>query len=541
MNSVNRSNRSRFKQLGAIVAAVICLAVTPAQAKTLKWAFQGDPVSMDPYTINETLTLGYLNNVYEGLVRYGRQMVVEPALATEWTNTKPDVWRFKLRQNVKFHDGTPFTADDVLFSWKRIASKGSDVKTFVAGIKDIKKIDDMTIDIITDGPRPIFTREIVRWYIMSESWAVKNKAVEVGELTTGEENYANRHANGTGPFMLKSRAPGIKTVLVAAPNWWDKPEHNVSEAILTPIKSAATRVASLLSGELDMMYPVPTQDAARIRSTKGLRMLEGPEARTIFLGMDLRRDELLYSNIKGKNPLKDVRVRKAMYQAIDMEAIKKKVMRGNSWPTALMIAPQINGFDKSLNERYPYDPKMAKKLLTDAGYGDGFEIVLDCPNDRYVNDEAICQAIAAMEAKVGIKVKLNAQTKAKHFGKIKSEDTSFYLLGWTPETFDAHNVFYNNVKTRPAYLKSGKPQPGQGQWNCGNYSNPEVDKLIERIANEVDDDKRQTMISRMMSIHKEEIGHIPLHQQPLSWGVKSNVDLYQAPDNTFSLRFVTVN
>jgi peptide/nickel transport system substrate-binding protein len=206
-----------------------------------------------------------------------------------------------------------------------------------------------------------------------------------------------------------------------------------------------------------------------------------------------------------------------------------------------MIAPQINGFDKSLNERYPYDPKMAKKLLTDAGYGGGFEIVLDCPNDRYVNDEAICQAVAAMQAKVGIKVKLNAQTKAKHFGKIKSEDTSFYLLGWTPETFDVHNVFYNNVKTRPAYLKSGTPQPGQGQWNCGNYSNPEVDKLIERIANEVDDNKRQSMVSRMMSVHKEEIGHIPLHQQPLSWGVKSSVDLYQAPDNTFSLRFVTIN
>jgi peptide/nickel transport system substrate-binding protein len=541
MNVTYCSKVRRFKHLSATVAAVICLAVTPVQAKTLKWAFQGDPVSMDPYTINETLTLGYLNNVYEGLVRYGREMVVEPALASEWTNTKPDVWRFKLRPNVKFHDGTPFSADDVLFSWKRISSKGSDVKTFVSGIKDIKKIDDMTIDIVTDGARPIFTREIVRWYIMSEAWATKNNAVEVGELTTGDENYANRHANGTGPFMLKSREPGVKTVLLANPTWWDKAEHNVSEAILTPIKSPATRVASLLSGELDMMYPVPTQDADRIRNTKGLRMLEGPEARTIFLGMDVRRDELLYSNIKGKNPLKDVRVRKAIYQAIDMEAIKKKVMRGNSWPTGLMIAPQINGFDKQLNPRFPFDPEASKKLLADAGYPNGFELVLDCPNDRYVNDEAICQAVAAMEAKVGIKVKLNAQTKAKHFGKIKLEDTSFYLLGWTPETFDVHNVFYNNVKTRPAYLKTGTPQPGQGQWNCGNYSSAEVDGLIEKIANEVDNDKRNKMISQMMSIHKEEVGHIPLHQQPLSWGVKSNVDLYQAPDNTFSIRFVTIN
>ncbi len=512
-----------------------------AEAKTFRWAFQGDPVSMDPYTINETLTLGFLANIYESLVRYDSNMKIKPALAESWSNPSPDVWRFKLRKNVKFHNGTPFSADDVIFSWKRTLSDGSDVKTFISGIKDIKKIDDHTIDVTTDGTRPIFTSEIVRWYIMSKSWAEKNDATDVGELSSGMENYANRHANGTGPFMLKTREPAVKTVLVPNPNYWAKLDHNVTEAILTPIKSAATRVASLLSGELDMMYPVPTQDAKRVATTKGFRMLQGPEARTIFLGFDLRRDELLYSSVKGKNPLKDVRVRKAFYQALDMELIREKVMRGDSWPAALMIAPQINGFNEKLNKRFPYDPAAAKKLLADAGYADGFEIVLDCPNDRYVNDEAICQAVAGMLAKVKVKVRLNAQTKAKHFGKIKSEDTSFYLLGWTPETFDVHNVFYNNVKTRPAYLPAGvKPQPGQGQWNCGNYSNPEVDKLIEQIANEIDTGKRQALVDTMMTIHKEEVGHLPLHQQPLSWGVKDGVELVQAPDNTFNLRWVKI-
>lgn len=529
--------------LGVVLSASVGFAaLDKAEAKTFRWAFQGDPVSMDPYTINETLTLGFLGNIYESLIRRRKDLTIEPSLAESWENVKPDVWRFHLRKGVKFHDGTPFTAKDVVFSYKRTLSKGSDVKTFVSGIKDIKILDDHTIDVVTAGPRPIFTSEIPFWYIMSADWAKKNNAVEVGLLTTGTENYANRNANGTGPYKLKSREPGVKTVLVPFKGWWDKNASNVTEGILTPIKSPATRVAALLSGELDMMYPAPTQDVNRIKKTKGLDMLEGPEARTIFLGLDHRRDELLYSNIKGKNPLKDVRVRKAMYQSINIEAIVKKVMRGNAWPAALMIAPQINGFTKELNTRFPYDPAASKKLLAAAGYPNGFEIVLDCPNDRYVNDEAICLAVAGMMAKVGIKVKVNAQTKAKHFGKIKREDTSFYLLGWTPSTFDVHNVFYNNVKTRPKYLPKGvEPQPGQGQWNCGGYSNPEVDKLLDLVANEVNPKTRQEMISKMMSIHKEEIGHIPLHQQPLSWAKKSSIDLHQSPDNTFQLRWVTIN
>ena len=529
--------------LGVVLSASVGFAaLDKAEAKTFRWAFQGDPVSMDPYTINETLTLGFLGNIYESLIRRRKDLSIEPSLAESWENVKPDVWRFNLRKGVKFHDGSPFTAKDVVFSFKRTLSKGSDVKTFVSGIKEIKILDDYTIDVVTAGPRPIFTSEIPFWYIMSADWAKKNDAVEVGLLTTGTENFANRNANGTGPYKLKSREPGVKTVLVLNENLWDKNTSNVTEGILTPIKSPATRVAALLSGELDMMYPAPTQDVNRIKKTKGLDMLEGPEARTIFLGFDHRRDELLYSNIKGKNPLKDVRVRKAMYQSINIEAIIKKVMRGNAWPAALMIAPQINGFTKELNTRFPYDPAASKKLLAAAGYPNGFEIVLDCPNDRYVNDEAICLAIAGMMAKVGIKVKVNAQTKAKHFGKIKREDTSFYLLGWTPSTFDVHNVFYNNVKTRPKYLPKGvEPQPGQGQWNCGGYSNPEVDKLLDLVANEVNPKTRQEMISKMMSIHKEEIGHIPLHQQPLSWAKKSSIDLHQSADNTFQLRWVTMN
>ena len=536
---VSRRTLTRVFFTTAALAVVLLTVCAPAQAKTFKWAFQSDAGSMDPFTMNNTMTLGFTANVYEGLVRHAKDEAIEPCLATDWKVTQPDVWRFNLRKNVTFHDGTPFTADDVIFSWKRANSKGSDMKSFVGGIKDIKKIDDHAIDIVTNGPWPLLLNDMFRWYIMPKKWCEANKCEEVAAFTSGtEETFATRHANGTGPFMLKSREPQVKTVMVPNPNWWDTREDNVTEAVFTPIKSAATRIASLLSGELDMIYPLPIQDVNRVKKTAGFRAIQGEETRTIFLGFDTSRDELLYSDVKGKNPLKDVRVRKAMYQAIDMEAIKKKIMRGACWPTGLMIGATINGFNPKLNERFPYDPKESKRLLAEAGYPNGFSIVLDTPNDRYVNDEAISQAVAAMLSKAGITCKLNAQTRSKHFAKIASMDTSFYMLGWSPMSFDVHNTFYNNVMTNGRTIKD--PQPGQGNWNCGNYSNPKVDELINAMTTEIDPAKRQALIDECMKIHKEDVGHIPLHQQALCWGASDKVDLHQSADNTFSLRWVTV-
>jgi peptide/nickel transport system substrate-binding protein len=533
---VSKRNLTFFTVAISILLFLVCI---PAHAKTFKWAFQSDAGSMDPYTMNNTMTLGFTALVYEGLVRHAKDESIEPCLATSWEVTQPDVWRFNLRKNVKFHDGTPFTADDVIFSWKRAASKGSDMKSFVAGIKDIKRIDDNTIDIITNGPWPLLLNDIFRWYIMPKKWCEDNKSVEVSLMTsTSEETYATRHTNGTGAFVLKSREPQVKTVFVQNPEWWDVRTDNVTEAIFTPIKSAATRVASLLSGELDMIYPLPIQDVARIKKTPGYYAIQGMEVRTIFLGFDTARDELLFSDVKDKNPLKDVRVRKAMYQAVDIDAIHQKIMRGASWPTALMIGSNINGFDAELNKRFPYDPEESKRLLAEAGYPNGFSIILDTPNDRYVNDEAISQAVAAMLSKVGIKCKLNSQTRSKHFAKIASFNTSFYLLGWAPMSFDMHNTYFNNVMTVGKSVEN--PQPGQGNWNCGNYSNPEVDMLLNTMTSEIDPTKRQALISKAMKLHKDDVGHLPLHQQALSWAASDKVEVHQSADNTLSLRWVTV-
>ena len=521
----------KFTRMLAITAMSLGLAAG-AHAAQFKFADQGDSLSMDPYMLNESLLLSFTGNMYEGLTGRNRKLELVPELATDWKQTSPTTWRFNLRKGVQFHDGSPFTADDVIFSLERARGEGSDMKTYVGAIKEIKKIDDHTIDIITSQPFPILPEVIYLWRIMPKQWSEKNNATRPVDVRKGTENYASNNANGTGPFMLKSRQPGVRTVLVPNPSWWGKPEHNLTEVVFTPIGNDATRVAALISGEIDMMQPVPLQDIARINSNPNLKVMQGPELRTIFLGMDQKRDELLFSSVKGKNPFKDKRVRQAFYQAIDIEAIRKNIMRGAATPTGLMVAPGINGFVPELNARLPYDPDAAKKLLAEAGYPNGFEVTMNCPNDRYVNDGEICQAVAAMLARVGIKVNLLAETKATYFPKILSRNTSFYLLGWTPATYDSHNPLYALMAT--------PGEGGQGQFNLGAYSNAKLDELTTKLASETDKAKRDAMIREAFKIHQDDVGHLPLHQQALAWGMKKNVELVQMPDNFNYLRYIVV-
>jgi peptide/nickel transport system substrate-binding protein len=335
--------------------------------------------------------------------------------------------------------------------------------------------------------------------------------------------------------MIESHQPGVKTVFKANPNWWRKPEHNLKEIIFTPISSDATRVAALLSGEIDLMEPVPIQDIARVTASPNAVVMTGPELRTIFLGMDQTRDELLFSNVKGKNPFKDVRVREAFYKAIDIELIKSRVMRGLSTPSALMIAPQLF---KLSNEfvRPKYDADGAKKLLAEAGYPEGFEVGMDCPNDRYVNDAAICQAVVGMLARIGVKVNLMAQPKALYFAKVFKSgnyNTSFYLLGWTPGTLDSHNVLFEIMGCRD------NPASSRGDTNLGGYCNKEFDATTDKVLQETDPTKRDLLIKTAFEISAKDFGYIPLHQQVLAWGVSKKVKLVQRADNQVLLYWAT--
>ena len=515
-----------------LLIAVMTLAWGMSQAVTLRVANQGDAQSMDPHSLNESLQLGFMSNVYEPLIGRDKKLGLVPALATKWTQPSPTVWRFELRKGVTFHDGSPFTADDVVFSFKRAAGEGSDMKSYVSSFKEVRRIDDFTVEIETITPFPILSDVISLVYMMNKKWCEENKAQLPVDRRKGIENTASFKANGTGPFRLKERQPTTRSVLVRNGNYWDKIESNVDEVVFTPIGNDATRVAALLSGEIDVMEPVPLQDVERIKSNLNLKVMQGPELRTIFLGMDQKRDELLYSSVKGKNPFKDKRVRQAFYQAIDIETIKSRVMRGASAPAALMIGPGIKGFVPELNKRLPYDPEASKKLMAEAGYPNGFEVGMNCPNDRYVNDGEICQAVAANLARIGVKVNLQTETKVTYFPKILSRNTSFYLLGWTAGTYDAHNPL--------TALMATPTDKGQGQFNLGAYSNAKLDELTLKVQSETDQGKRNAMIKEAFEIHANDIGHLPLHQQALAWAMKKNIELTQLPDNFMPYRWIVV-
>ena len=514
----------------AVAMAAAPLA-TPAYAKTLRYSTNADLLGLDPAINNEGPTNAMKTNLYEGLIYRDIELRLNPGLATEWSQVSPEVWRFKLRPNVKFHDGTPLTAEDVVFSLGRYKADQSDMKSYVATVKEIKIVDPQTIDFVTSGPDPILPQQLPLFYIMSKVWSEKNNTTQVVRGTSAP-TYINFNANGTGPFKLVERVADNRTVVEQNPNWWGKPEHNLTRAEFRPIANAATRVAALLSGEIDLMYPVPAQDVARINQTPGTKVLTGAELRTIFFGFDQERNELLDMKGSGKNPFKDKRVREAFYKAIDIQAIARVVMRGSSRPTGSMVAPGIAGFSEEVDKRPAHNPDEAKKLLADAGYPNGFPVTLDCPNDRYDNDEAICQAVVPMLSRIGIQIKLNAQTRSKHFDKIglkENYNTSFYMLGWTPGTFDAHNMLVNIVTLK---------EKDSGIFNSGRYTNPKVEELTKNAETEMDLKKRHDLMVEAQKIHKDDYGHIPLHQQTLAWGVSDTVDgsVKPRPSNDVDLR-----
>ena len=529
----SQENRMKIERKMAATALFVALSAVGvvASAQTVRIANQGDALSMDPHSLNETLQLSVTGNVYEPLVGRNKDLSLTPMLATSWKQTSPTVWRFELRKGVQFHDGTPFTADDVVFSLARTQVEGSDMKSYTNDFKEVRKIDSHTVEIETKTPFPILPDVLSLVYIMSKKWCETNQATVPVDRRKGVENTASFKANGTGPFRVRERQPNVRTVFTRNGSYWGKIEGNVTEVVFTPIGNDATRVAALLSGEVDVMEPVPVQDIDRVNSSANTRAVTGPELRTIFLGMDQKRDELLYSNVKGKNPFKDKRVRQAFYQAIDIKGIKKTVMRGASNPSAQLVGPGINGFQPEM-KRLPYDVEAAKKLMAEAGYPNGFEVSMNCPNDRYVNDGRICQTVAANLSRINVKINLQAETKGTYFPKVLRRDTSFYMLGWTPATYDAHNVM--NAIMRCVDDK------GAGQFNLGAYCNPKVDELTLKVQAETDKDKRNAYIKEAFDLHAADVGHIPLHQQALAWGVNKKVKLVQLADNFMYFKWISL-
>lgn len=529
--------KTLLKASALAFAVSLPMTIVGVEAKTFRFANDGDMGSLDPHYRNETFSLTVLNNVYDGLFRRAPDLKIEGALAESWSQPDAKTWRFKLRQGVKFHDGTPFTAEDVVFSITRAATPPSNMTGYFASLDKVVKVDDYTVDYVTKYPDPLIPDNLAYIMILSKAWADKNGAQKSTDLTKPtEENFATRNTNGTGLFVTRTREPGTRTTFARNKDYWDKAvKTNVEEVNFSVVSNAATRTAALLSGEVDMVYTVPPQDVERISKSQGTKVLQKAETRVVYLGFDQLRDELLESNVKGKNPFKDKRVREAFYRAVDIEAIKTRVMRGQAQPVATMVAPGVRGYSTQVDVRPKYDVEAAKKLLADAGYPNGFEVGLDCPNDRYVNDEAICQAVTGMLARIGVKVNLNAQTRTKYFAKILGPGytTSFFMLGWAPATVDSHNAFQNLIQSRSADGKIGT-------FNVGGYSNPKFDELAGQIAQETDNAKREAMMVQAHKTYIDDFAYIPLHAQALIWAVRDNVTIEQYADNEMPWRHIVL-
>ncbi|MEO1425028.1 MAG: ABC transporter substrate-binding protein [Pseudomonadota bacterium] len=518
-----------LRTLTALTA--IFLTTTPATAETFRWASGTDPQTMDPHAVSSAPVLGFLNNVYEGLVRRGKDMAIEPALAESWEPLGTDGWRFNLRRGVTFHNGATFDAEDVLFSYERASSEASDVASWFAPVSNVTVVDQYTVDFMTTAPNPIFPDSIANFMIMDADWSATNGAELPAKDT---ENFATLNTNGTGAFQLTERQPGLKTVLEPFEGWWGEVEHNVTRAEFTPIQNPATAVAALLSGDVDMINPVPIQDAARLEDRGNVKVIRGIEARVIMLGFPHAAEALKYGTGAGSaNPFQDARVRAAVSQAINVDAILATIMRGAAEPASQLVSPAMRGYTAGLS-RPAYDPEAAKALLAEAGYADGFSFGLKCPNDRYLNDEAVCQAITGMLAQVGITAELDAMPVRNYWPELRADNFDMYLLGWSPGTFDAEHPIRFLGHTPDAEAKLGS-------WNFGDYSNARVDELLPMIQSEIDDTKRQAMLDEVAGIMQEETAYVPMYVQPLLWGTGTNVDLVQRPDNFFILRWVTVN
>ena len=503
-----------------------------AKPVILTCGLKTDAHSLDLYSLYEGQTFNIILNIYDPLVRRDKNLNLIPGLALKWENPTPTKWIFTLRKNIKFHEGEDFTAEDVVFSYERGISAYSDLKSMLASIKKVSVIDKYIVAFETFAPNPLLPDELYSLPIMSKEWCEKHACITPANITTGQENYANLHANGTGPFKLVKRSPEEETILYRYIGWWGHFEGNIDQVILKPVSSDPTRLSAILSGKLDVIIPANIQDIPLIQNRKNLEIMQKPSLNTLYLGLNVKSSSLKTSNIQNKNPFQNINVRKAIAHAIDINAIKDKIMRNTSRPAGLLIGPGVQGYKESEDVTDEFSIEKACHLLKEAGYEKGFNVTLDCPNNRYINDEKICQAISAFLAKININVVINSMPKSKYFAKVLNNETDFYLMGWQPATYDVHDVYFNIMATND--------QSMQGKYNIAGYKNTTMDQLINEIHFLMDKNKRAEKIKEIFYLQKQDKVYLPLHQEPLIWAKKSHIHLYQRMDNMLFFPWVNI-
>ena len=494
-----------------MIAALAAVAITgSASAASLKWGGRADIYSLDPVSVASTSNLAFLNHIYEGLIRYGPNFEIQPALATEWKLIDNKYWRFTLRKGVKFHNGAEFTADDVVASMNRVSDATSPLRGNIPLYVGVKKVDDYTVDLEVSSPNALFLNDMTNIYMYSAKWLKDNNAEKPTDISTKTEGYATHNTNGTGPFKLESRVPDSKTTLVVNEQWWDEKKHNLDKIEFLPISSASTRVAALLSGEVDLIDSAPIQDLPRLESTPNLKVDKRTELRTVFIGFNGK--EKLEDG--RPNPFLDERVRKAVEASIDRDLINKKVMRGLSRPSGSLIAPDIAGYAKSLDTYEPANPEAAKKLLAEAGK-DGLSFTYLCMNDESINEEDFCSGIANMLKRSGFQPNIDMGPRAVQQPKRTKGLADMFNLSWANEpTLDAYSLLSQVLATRKG---------STGVSNYGGWSYPEIDKLVAEASQESDTTKRLALEEQALKIAKDKAILIPLHQQPIAWAMQDKV------------------
>jgi peptide/nickel transport system substrate-binding protein len=519
-----------MKILARLVCLVaLCGALSTAAGAPLRIASGFDPQTMDPHALALLYHSRVWTQIYEGLVNRDEKFVIEPSLATSWQAVTPTQWRFRLRPKVVFHDGTPFTADDAVFSIERAMGPTSQRAFSLKGVKAVKKVDALTIDVLLEAPDAVLPDKLYLVAMMSRAWCTAHGVEKAQDFNGKQETFAVRNANGTGPYRLERYDPDVKAVLKAHAQWWGRRSGNVDDVSFVPIKSDATRLAALRSGEIDLVLDPPFQDVERLQADSRVTVLQIPDLGQQYLTFDQARDELQDSDVKGRNPFKDLRVRKAVYQALNVDLIVKKVLRGQATPTGGFLSTRVDGSPPELDKRLPYDPVKARALLVQAGYPNGFSVTLDCVNIAY--RENVCQAASAMLTQVGIRTTLRSSGTNQFFPKLSQATASFIEFGWTPTTdaWSSLNALFHT------WDKSGP-----GTFNAGRFSDPKLDELIDAIRVEPDLTLRRAKIGVALSIVADELPYVPLYRRTLSWAMARKVKAVQWPNDTLELRWVKV-
>jgi len=507
-------------------------AAARAQVPPLRVATAFDPQTMDPHAIALLYHSRVAFQLHESLIGRDERFKLEPALAVSWLMTAPTVWRFRLRPGVTFHDGSAFTADDAVFSLERALAPPSQRAFQLKGVIAVRVIDPLTIEIQLDAPDAVLPEKLQYIAIMNKAWSEKHGVTRAQDFNGKQETHAVRNANGTGPMKLERYEPDVRTVLRRHAAWWgwaDGRHGNLEQVNFVTVKSDATRLAALASGEVDLVMDPPYQDINRLKSDPRLTMQQTADIGQQYLTFDLAREELQDSDVKGRNPFKDLRVRKAVYHAINVPLIIDKVLRGQAVPTGAFLSPLVDGSPAELDRRLPYDPARSRQLLGEAGYPNGFSITLDCVNVAW--RENVCQAVAAMLTQVGIRTTLRSSPSNQFFPKLSQGTASFIEYGWTasPDAWNSLNALFRTFD-----------KSGLGTFNAGRYSNPQLDTLIDSVRTEPNLTRRRAMVTTVLRMVGDDLPYVPLYRRTLTWAMAKKVQAVQWPNDLIELRWVRV-